>query len=150
MKILKNIFLIIFIFPCVAFSVNLEISFGGGVGGSMEFSYTEGLDTIPSENGSRLDSGLSANAFLDVGANFELPNSGALSSVSLIFETGYNYYMRIRTLYKEYPEMARHRFIYHSLILGIMPKLNFDYGISLGIGTGILLPLYSQSGIRKK
>ena len=40
-----------FIFPCVAFSVNLEISFGGGVGGSMEFSYTEGLDTIPSENG---------------------------------------------------------------------------------------------------
>ena len=54
--------------------------------------------------------------------------------------------MRIRTLYKEYPEMARHRFIYHSLILGIMPKLNFDYGISLGIGAGILLPLYSQSG----
>ena len=58
MKILKNIFLIIFIFPCVVFSVNLEISFGGGVGGSMEFSYTEGLNTIPSENGSRLDSGL--------------------------------------------------------------------------------------------
>ena len=27
-----------------------------------------------------------------------------------------------------------------------MPKLNFDYGISLGIGAGILLPLYSQSG----
>ena len=85
-------------------------------------------------------------AFLDIGANFELPNGGVLSSVSLIFETGYNYYMRIRTLYKEYPEMARHRFIYHSLILGIMPKLNFDYGISLGIGAGILLPLYSQSG----
>ena len=35
MKILKNIFLIMFIFPCVAFSVNLEISFGGGVGGSI-------------------------------------------------------------------------------------------------------------------
>ena len=51
--------------------------------------------------------------------------------------------MRIRTLYKEYPEMAKHRFFYHSLILGILPKLNFDYGISLGIGEGIFLPLYS-------
>ena len=140
------IILFIMIFSNNLFSANLEISFGGGVGGSMEFSYTEGLNTIPNENGSRLDSGLSANAFLDVGANFELPNSGALNSVSVLFETGYNYYMRIRTLYKEYPEMARHRFIYHSLILGIMPKLNFDYGISLGIEAGILLPLYSQSG----
>ena len=81
-------------------------------------------------------------AFLDIEANFELPNGGVLSSVSVLFETGYNYYMRIRTLYKEYPEMARHRFIYHSLILGIMPKLNFDYGISFGIGAGIFLPIY--------
>ena len=145
MKILKNIFLIIFIFPCVAFSVNLEISFGGGVGGSMEFSYTEGLNTIPNENGSRLDSGLSANAFLDVGANFELPNSGALSSVSVLFETGYNYYMRVRTRNKKYPE-EMHRFFYHSLIFGILPKLNFDYGVSLGIGAGFFLPIYSESG----
>ena len=53
--------------------------------------------------------------------------------------------MRIRTRYKEYPEY-RHKFFYHNLISGIMPKLNFDYGISLGIGAGILLPLYSQSG----
>ena len=62
-KILKNIFLIIFIFPCVIFSANLEISFGGGVGGSMEFSYTKGLNTIPNENGSRLDSGLMQTPF---------------------------------------------------------------------------------------
>ena len=52
--------------------------------------------------------------------------------------------MRVRTRYKEYPE-HKHRFFYHSLILGIMPKLNFDYGISLGIGAGIFLPLYSES-----
>ena len=52
--------------------------------------------------------------------------------------------MRIRTRYKEYPEY-RHKFFYHNLISGIMPKLNFDYGISLGIGAGILLPLYSKS-----
>ena len=91
-----------------------------------------------------LDRGLSANAFLDVGANFELPNTGALSSVSLMFETGYYYYMRYRTQYKDEPEY-RHKFYYHNLILGILPKLNFDYGISLGIGAGIFLPLYSES-----
>ena len=73
-----------------------------------------------------VDYGFSANCFLDIGANFELQDSEVLKGVSILFETGYNYYMRIRTLYKEYPEMARHRFIYHSLILGIMPKLNFD------------------------
>ena len=64
------------IFSNNLFSANLEISFGGGVGGSMEFSYTKGLNTIPNENGSRLDSGFSANAFLDVQVLYE--------SVSLI------------------------------------------------------------------
>ena len=151
MKILKNIFLIIFIFPCIAFSVNLEISFGGGVGGSMEFSYTEGLDTIPSENGSRLDSGLYANTFLDIGANFDIKNMGALNSVSILFETGYNYYMRYKTQYKDediakYNHLAEYKdiFYYHNLILGILPKLNFNNGISFGIGAGIFLPLYSE------
>ena len=139
MKILKNIFLIIFIFPCVAFSVNLEISFCGGVGGSMEFSYTEGLNTIPNENGSRLDRGLSAKAFLDIGANFELPNAVALNSVSLLFETGYYYYMRYRNQYKnediaKYEHLAEYKdiFHYHNLILGILPKLNFNNGVSFG------------------
>lgn len=150
MRILKNIFLIIFIFPCVVFSANLEISFGGGVGGSTEFSYTEGINTIPSENGNRVDSGFSANGFLDIGANFELPNAGALSSVSLLFETGYYYYMRIRMNYKDkdiskYEHLAEYKdiFYYHNLILGILPKLNFNNGISFGIGAGIFLPLYS-------
>ena len=31
-----------------------------------------------------------------------------------------------------------------------MPKLNFDYGISLGIGAGIFLPLYSETGKRSE
>ena len=118
-----------------------EISFGGGVGGSMEFSYTEGLNTIPNENGSRLDSGLSANAFLYVGANFELPNSGALNSVSLLFETGYYYYMRYRTETENIDK--KNKFKYHNLILGVLPKFNFNNGISFGIGAGIYLPLYS-------
>ena len=31
-----------------------------------------------------------------------------------------------------------------------MPKLNFDYGISFGIGAGIFLPLYSETGKRSE
>ena len=57
--------------------------------------------------------------------------------------------MRIRTLYKEYPAGDRHRFTYHNLILGVLPKLNFNNGISFGIGAGIFLPLYSKSGKKK-
>ena len=144
------IILFIIIFSNNLFPANLEISFGGGVGGSTEFSYTEGFNHIPSENGSRVDSGFSANGFLDIGANFELPNAGALSSISLLFETGYYYYMRIRMNYKDkdiskYEHLAEYKdiFYYHNLILGILPKLNFNNGISFGIGAGIFLPLYS-------
>ena len=115
----------------------------------MEFSYTEGLNTIPSENGSRLDSGLYANAFLDIGSNFDIKNIGALSSVSILFETGYNYYMRYRNQYKnediaKYEHLAEYKdiFHYHNLILGILPKLNFNNGVSFGIWFGIYIPLY--------
>ena len=141
-----KILILFIIISSFLFSANFEFAFGVGAGATTEFSYALDREESIISSGDRVDSGLSVTAFLDIGANFELPNAGALSSVSLIFETGYNYYMRIRTLYKEYPEMARHRFFYHSLILGILPKLNFDYGISLGIGAGIFLPLYSQSG----
>ena len=53
---MKKIALIFILISSILFPANLEISFGGGVGGSMEFSYTEGFNHIPSENGSRVDS----------------------------------------------------------------------------------------------
>ena len=147
---LKLIILLSILTYSKLFPANFEFSFGISAGTTLEFSHADYYTGNTIEVGSRIDSGLTANGFVDIGANFELPNAGALSSISLLFETGYNYYMRIRTLYKEYPEMARHRFSYHSLILGILPRFNFDYGISLGIGAGIFLPLYSQSGKGKK
>ena len=36
-----------------------------------------------------------------------------------------------------------HKYFYHNLILGVLPKLNFNNGISFGIGAGVFLPLYS-------
>lgn len=124
--------------------VNLEVAFGGSLGATMDFSQiVASLDIAKPLEGSRIDYGFSANAFLDIGANFELQNTGALNSVSLLFETGYNYYMRIRSKYEDILEEHKERFKYYNLILGILPKLNFNYGISFGIGAGIFLPLYS-------
>ena len=140
------IILFIIIFSNNLFPANFEFAFGGGGAASMEFSYVKDKDGIvEDEGGSRIDDGLTANGFLDIGANFELPNAGALSSISLLFETGYNYYMRVRTRDKRYPDY-KHRFFYHSLIFGILPRFNFNYGISLGIGVGFYLPIYSESG----
>ena len=58
--------------------------------------------------------------------------------------------MRYRTQYKDediakYNHLAEYKdiFYYHNLILGILPKLNFNNGISFGIGFGIYIPLYS-------
>ncbi len=149
---LKLIILFI-IMSSVSFSASLEFDFGIGAGTSIEFSYADNpydkkKDRGISESGSRTDNGSLLSVFLDIGANFELQNAGALNSISVLFETGGTVYMRVRTRYKEYPQF-KHRFTYHNLILGILPKLNFDYGISLGIGTGIFLPLYSESSKRE-
>lgn len=153
MRILINIFLIIFIYSCIGFSADFEFSLGGSAGYTMEFSYVSAPEVISGASrmgGARRDSGFSASGFLDIGCNFELPNSkGALNSVSLLFETGYYYYMRVRSKYdykNVYDKVAKYkeRFFYHNLILGILPKLNFDNGISFGIGAGVFLPLYSS------
>ena len=137
--------LILFILISSAlFSANFEFGFGISAGATAEFSHVDYYAGNIEEAGSRIDSGLSLSGFLDIGANFELPNAGALNSVSLLFETGYNYYMRVRTRNENIPDY-KHRFFYHNLIFGILPKLNFDYGISLGIGAGFFLPVYSES-----
>ena len=74
-------------------------------------------------------------------ANFELQDSEVLKGVSILFETGYYYYMRYRTETENIDK--KNKFKYHNLILGILPKLNFNNGISFGIGAGVFLPLYS-------
>ena len=137
LKLIISLFILIY---SKLLPVNFEFSFGGSLGSTIDFSQVVAyLDIAKPLEGSRVDYGFSANCFLDIGANFELPNAGALSSVSVLFETGYYYYKRIRTINEKLPEY-NHKYFYHNLILGVLPKLNFDYGISLGIGASILLP----------
>ena len=141
-----KLIILFIIISSMLFSANLEFDFGVSAGTTMEFSHVDYYAGNIEEAGSRIDSGLSLSGFLDIGANFDMPNSGALSSISLLFETGYYYYKRVRTRYEK--NEINHVYFYHNLILGILPKLNFDYGISLGIGAGIFLPLYSETGKR--
>lgn len=146
---LKLIILFILI-SSLLFPINMEFSLGGSIATTTDFSHiVVSLDTAKLEDGKRINNGFSASGFLDIGCNFELPNSkGALNSVSLLFETGYYYYMRIRTKYENL-DKYKHRFIYHSVILGILPKLNFNNGISFGIGAGIFMPIYSTASQKK-
>ena len=135
------IILFIIIFSNNLFPANFEFAFGGGAGSSLEFSYVE--DEYD-EGGSRIEDGVSASAFLDIGANFELQDSDVLKGVSILFETGYYYYMRYRTETENIDK--KNKFKYHNLILGVLPKFNFSNGISFGIGAGIFMPLYSWIG----
>ena len=123
--------------------VNFEFSFGGSLGSTIDFSQVvASLDIAKPLEGSRIDYGFSASGFMDIGANFELQDSEVLKGVSILFETGYYYYMRYRTQ-TENIENRKNKFKYHNLILGVLPKFNFNNGISFGIGAGIYLPLYS-------
>ena len=74
---MKKIALIFILISSILFPANFEFSFGGGVGESAEFSYAydPATNVWLSESGSRVDIGLSANAFIDIGANFGLPNT---------------------------------------------------------------------------
>ena len=125
--------------------VNFEFSFGGSLGSTIDFSQVvASLDIAKPLEGSRIDYGFSANCFLDIGANFELQDSEVLKGVSILFETGYYYYMRYRTETENID--IKNKFKYHNLILGVLPKFNFNNGISFGIGAGIYLPFYSWIG----
>ncbi len=95
-----KILILFIIISSFLFSANFEFAFGVGAGATTEFSYALDREENNMSSGDRVDSGLSVTTFLDIGANFELPNGRVLSSVSVLFETGYNHYMRIRTLYE--------------------------------------------------
>ena len=139
-----KILILFILMSSMLFPANFEFSFGGSAGATTEFSYALDREESIISSGDRIDSGLSASGFLDIGANFELQDSEVLKGVSILFETGYYYYMRYRTETENIDK--KNKFKYHNLILGVLPKFNFNNGISFGIGAGIYLPFYSWIG----
>ena len=108
------------------------------------FTYIKG-DTplwLGYQDGNRVDNGATVNTIISIGRNYRVPNE-KLTSISALFETGYNFYIRNRTYDEERNEYSS--YLYHSLIFGGLLKLNFYNNLSFGIGCGILFPLYSET-----
>ena len=74
-----KILILFIIISSMLFSANLELGFGGSAGVTTEFSYALDREESYMSSGDRVDSGLSASGFLDIGANFEIPNHSSLS-----------------------------------------------------------------------
>lgn len=142
---IKLILLTMFMFSSIAIAFTFEFDIGGSFGTSIEFSYASGY-VIPASSlqGNRIDSGFTANALLSIGRNDTILNN-TLTSISSLFETGYNFYIRARTAADTSDEQYNNYYMYNSIILGYLFRLNFRNTISLGIGAGIFIPLYSES-----
>ena len=141
---MKKLIIIFLLFSNIIFASDFEINFGTSFGCSAEFTYIKG--DIPLwlgyQDGNRVDGGATVNAFVLIGRNYKILNE-KLTSISVLFDTGYNFYIRNRTYEPKYNEYSS--YIYHSLILGGLVKLNFYKDISFGVGGGILFPFYSAT-----
>lgn len=141
---IKLILLTMFMLSSIAMASAFEFDIGGSFGTSVEFSYTDGYYVPGSSlNGDKIDSGFTANALLSIGRNDTILNN-TLTSISSLFKTGYNFYIRTRTADIS-DEQYNNSYMYNSIILGYLFRLNFRNTISLGIGAGIFVPLYSES-----
>ena len=144
MYLMKKYIILIFIFSNILFASDFEVNFGCSFGCSIEFTYIKG-DTplwLGYQDGNRVDNGATVNTIISIGRNYRVPNE-KLTSISALFETGYNFYIRNRTYDEERNEYSS--YLYHSLIFGGLLKLNFYNNLSFGIGCGILFPLYSET-----
>ncbi|WP_198294914.1 hypothetical protein [Brachyspira pilosicoli] len=142
---MKNILIILFIFSNIVFASSFEFDFSVSSGGTFDFSYNEGYSFKKDLDGFRVGSGLSLSILLSLGRNDEI-NNNILTSISSMIETGYNYYKRERRGNKDYyTDDGYYVYDYHSIILGYLLRLNFHNKVSLGIGGGIFIPLYSTA-----
>lgn len=141
---MKNVLLMFLLASNIIFASSFEFDFSVSSGATFDFSYQDG-NFLNDLDGFRIDSGLSLSILLSLGRNDKI-NNNILTSISSMIETGYNYYMRERRRYKDYyTDQDYYIYDYHSIILGYLLRLNFYNKVSLGIGGGIFIPLYSTA-----
>lgn len=135
MKIL--ILLLLFqISVCAAdFQTHLSVSAGPNI----TFSEAEHY-SWKQHNGFRIsDFKITLNTLLSAGCNYKIENN-TLTSISILAETGYNFSGYMRPTDGDFGEEGGTVY-FHSLVLGLIPTLNFHNGLSLGIGAGVMFPL---------
>ena len=127
--IIRILVILILVYNTI-FAIDFEVSAGGNIslGYMLNLSSANGGEV----SGSKIGNGINANVLVGIGHNYRVSKDNVIRTVSVLLETGYNYYSRSRETFD---------FSYHSLLLGILPKMNFHNDLSFGIGGGVLFPL---------
>ena len=145
---MKKLIPIFLLFSNIIFASDFEINFGLSSGYSVIFNEVKqaGNVGLGYQYGMRIGDGTTINALISTGRNYKIPNE-KLTSISALFETGYNFYIRYRN-YDLNNKDRTEEYMYHSIILGVLAKFNFYNNISFGVGGGIFFPLYSKTNIK--
>lgn len=137
-----KILIILLIFQSLLFSADFQTRLSVSAGPIFTFSKAEHAIWYWKEyyDGFRVSrSKIAINALLSVGYNHKIKND-TLTSITILLETGYNYSGYNRPTDNNFGKEGG-TIYFHSLILGLIPTLNFDNDFSLGIGAGVMFPL---------
>ena len=144
----KYILPIIFLCSNLLFG-GLEINFISQCGFNFIFSSVDVKDNYKNSVYNSIKGGLGGDVsgFFQIGNYFKLfkNSKDLIKGASLFFDFGYSFNGGMNE-YKDPNTNRRNRefIFYHSVALGIAGKLNFSK-MSIGLGTGILAPLYAQT-----
>ena len=136
---MKKIALIFILFSNLIFAADFQTHLSVAAGPNITFSKAE-HDIWKQYNGFRISNfKINLNALLSAGYNHKIKND-ILTSISVLFETGYNFSGYMRPTDGDFGEKGGTVY-FHSLVLGLIPTLNFHNDLSLGIGAGVMFPL---------
>lgn len=145
----KYILPIIFLCSNLLFG-DLEINFISQYGFNFIFSSVVVKDNYKNSVYNSIKGGLGGDVsmFFQIGNYFKLfkNSKDLIKGASLFFDFGYDFHGGMNE-YKD-PNTNRRNdelIFYHSIALGIAGKLNFSK-MSVGLGMGILAPIYAQTG----
>lgn len=134
-----RILILLLLFQSLVFSADFQTRLSISLGPNITFS-TAKHSFYEQYNGFRIGgSKITINTLLAAGYNHRIKNN-ILKSISVLAETGYNFSGYIRPTNGDFGNEGG-IFFFHSLVLGLIPILNFYNNLSLGIGAGVMFPL---------
>ena len=138
-----RILILLLLFQMSVFAADFQTHLRLSTGANMTFSMAEhslNYSSWQNLSGFRVGSFKNTvNILLSVGYNHKIKND-ILTSISVLAETGYNFTGYMRPTDENFGSKGG-TFYFHSLVLGLIPTLNFYNDLSFGIGAGVMFPL---------
>lgn len=138
-----KILILILLFQISVFAADFHTHIRISTGANMTFSTAEhslNYSSWQNYSGFRVDSFKNTvNILLLAGYNHKI-NNNILTSISILAETGYNFTGYMRPTDENFGKEGGTVY-FHSLVLGLIPTLNFHNDLSFGIGAGVMFPL---------